>query len=294
MPRRSSVVLCCLTSVGLTMAGGTAANSSTTPIASTSSVLRAEWQAFSSTELPWSSLIAPDRPLAGAESSATSSTSGGSTIVDANSGPAVADDDTGQFAMTFDGVNDYLEYRSVGQSPVVDTSRSFSVMARVDPDLAARGTTQTIVAQGGKRTSAYALQLTPDGSYRFSVTSADSGTHTTASAVATRARLTQVCGYGSDPTSPASYDAEGANTVFGVYDRPRGVVEIFVNTCPVPVATTSVPATGVWTATGSLIVGSAWRGGMAQDAQMYGGRLRQLSVWAGALTGDQTAALGQG
>jgi hypothetical protein len=234
-----------------------------------------------------SSTSGVDHPLSLKEdATVTSSTSSGVTITDQNSGPIVDQDATGLYELHADGVNDYAQ--AVG--PVVTTSSSFAIAARVRPDAVNRGRDQTFVSQWGAHDSAFYLQYAADGSMRFGLTSADSTTRTLTFATATGSDVLDVakCGralQNSDPTAPDFWTPDGWHTITGVYDSTDQQIQLWVDDCPNAIAQVAAP-TSAWNATGAFTVGTALNAG-SDATNTFGGGITRVLAFQGVPTQDE-------
>ncbi|MFI7578247.1 LamG domain-containing protein [Micromonospora sp. NPDC049497] len=145
--------------------------------------------------------------------------------------------------------------RVTTSGPVLDTTKSFTVMAWVRPaDLAAQ-TKQTILAQDGATASRFELQFRQDanggaGGWCMTMTG-DSGGGGAVSA----------CADGQSAGVPSNN-----NTwvhVAGRYDTVTGKMRVYVmgdtQFCAGEVAEATAPAS--WSATGSFVIGRGWSGG---------------------------------
>jgi hypothetical protein len=165
-------------------------------------------------------------------------------------------DGASRTAVGFDGVDDYV---TASANAMPDTRRSFTVAlwARVDDT----GTFRTVIGQGGVNQSAFWLDTTDTGRWRFVTTASDSATAATKSAQSTSV------------VRPGTWTHLGA-----VYDSAAKTMTLYVN------GVAEGTATGVttWDGTGPLrISGSVqrWKGAVA-EVQVWNRVIATTEVFA--------------
>lgn len=176
---------------------------------------------------------------------------------------AWAADSSGGSALSLDGTASAGSMTT--SSAPVSTSTSFSVSAKLY--LASTSGTQVAVSQRGSNGSAYTLGVS-GGSFRFAVTSADTGSPTT--------------------TSVVSASAPGTGTwyrVTGVYDATAHTITLYVDYSG-GVTTTGVPAT--WDG-GVAVFGRSWNGG--SYGSPFNGRIDDVHLYSYALTSSNASDL---
>ncbi|WP_276320384.1 LamG domain-containing protein [Micromonospora zingiberis] len=160
--------------------------------------------------------------------------------------------------------------------PVVDTTRSFTVMAWARASNLAAHDYQVLVSQDGTQASRFQLMYNKDanagaGGWCFAMRATDGGNSTTA------------CADGSSWGLPA--DGSWVH-VAGVYDAVAGKIRVFVMGDPLSCGgeTAETTFTGRWSATGSFAIGrgqssgaatNRWRGDI-DDVYAF---QRTLSAW---------------
>ena len=167
-------------------------------------------------------------------------------------------------ALLFGGVSDY----AATNVSVVNTSQSFTAAAWVQ--IENLNNFATALSQDGTNVSGFYLQFTNEGTFAFSLLSADSSSATPTRAVS--------------PFLPIS------NTWYhlvGVYDSVNGIIELYVN--GVLVATQPVPP--AWSAGGSAAVGRGKFNGGPSD--FWPGRITDARIYSRALSAQDIQSLYQ-
>jgi hypothetical protein len=150
---------------------------------------------------------------------------------------------------------------------MVVTDESFTVTAWVRLDALAGGH-QTVLSQGGIARSAFHLQVSPDGRWRFAMPQQDSASPAWAVA-----------------QSAAGAVVPGAWThLAGVFDLARGEVRLYVDGELAGTAATASP----WAATGPLYLGAAGTAGGGVSERMRGA-IDTVTVWSSTLDPDRIA-----
>jgi hypothetical protein len=206
------------------------------------------------------------------------------TTGDVNSGPSIDFDDEEGYFLRTDGVNDLAQTAA----PVLNTSKSFAVVARVKPDNASRGRFQTFASQWGTYDSSYYFQFNPTGSVRFGITNADAGSRAETLASALLTDMPAKCGWQTtDSTADNYWQASAWHTFVGIYDAEDKRLQLWVDDCAVPVAE-ATPTFGAWNAGGASTVGSA-RANSGDASNMLAGGISQLLMFQGVPTPDEIA-----
>jgi hypothetical protein len=148
---------------------------------------------------------------------------------------------------------------------VVDTAESFTVAAWVKLNNTAGY--QTIVGFDGTQASPFDLQTNGSGAFRFFQTAADT------------ALPSNVSSTGGAPTAGTWYH------VVGVYNKPAGTIQLYINGVAQPSAT----AVTSWSATGSTTIGRAKWAGVNTD--FVNGAIDDVRIYQRVLTPAEIAAL---
>lgn len=176
--------------------------------------------------------------------------------------------DPGKAGLRLSGSN-YVEVSGA----VVNTARSFTVMARVNLDLMEAKRYQTFVSIDGREISGFFLQLNPyagqgTGRFEFDRMEEDARNATKVSAKA---------------KSPVS-----TNTWYhlaGVYDADAGEMSLYLD----GKMQETVPFSKGWQATGKTAIGRARNFG--HNVNFLCGAVRDVRIYASALTADQIKKL---
>ena len=206
----------------------------------------------------------------------------GITTGDVNSGPSIDFDETEGYFLHTDGVNDLAQTAG----PVLDTSKSFSVVTRVRPDNASRGTYQTFASQWGSIDSSYYFQFTPTGAIRFGITTADTSTRSSTLASIQLSDIPARCGWQTTtPTAGDYWQVDAWHTFVGSYDAEDKRLQLWADDCPVPIAE-ATPTFAAWNAGGASTIGSSLTGS-ADASNMFAGGMSQLLMFQGIPTPDE-------
>jgi hypothetical protein len=152
--------------------------------------------------------------------------------------------------------------------PVLDTTRGFSVAAWVDA--ASLAGDRVVVAQQGASVDLFQLSHRgSDDRWCFSMRAGDSGT----------AAVTAACSALAPRTGAWVH-------LVGVYDAAAGLISIYVDGGPNgdgSIADAQAPVTGTWMATGALVIGESWSGGIDEvvAAQRVLGSIEILQLASG-------------
>lgn len=166
--------------------------------------------------------------------------------------------------------------------PVLDTSKSFTVTAWINPSNLASGD-QAVLSQDGSNRSRFRLWFDADGNgglgaWCVSLASDDSGSASEASACAP-----------GDIWPPVE---DGWVHLAGIYDSVAGELTVHVmgglESCPAG-ETTTVASTGTWQSGGSFVIGRAKVGGASAD--YWRGGVDEVHAFSRALSTSEVCQL---
>ncbi|QSB13579.1 LamG domain-containing protein [Natronosporangium hydrolyticum] len=159
---------------------------------------------------------------------------------------------------------------AVTSGPVVTTDESFTVTAWVKVD--SIGGYQTVLSQAGQTRSAFYLQATPEGAWRFAMPQEDADSTAWVAA---------------DSSTGAVQEGQWTHLA-GVFDLAAGEIRLYVDG---QLEATGSGITAPWQAAGSLYIGAGLDDG--QVAQNLQGAVDMATAWSSTVDPDRLLEMGR-